>query len=250
MRYLLVLLLILHTIGCDSDPITEPVTETPPQMNNPPATPVSPDTPMPAPPPVAPPNTPEEAPPTASEIESQWGDGTDVNLAPPPTVIEPGRARRRMNLDQLESAFQSVSGGLNWTEQQGGNQVSLFRTLSATLGKPDYIQTTTEVLEPTALFQKFLDDAARQVCEKMVSRDMERPGDAILVRDEAGEVTVDEHLQMLLLRFHQRDLGAGSADLGQWRWLYDSVVFMTDSPAERWNTVCVALFTHPDFYTY
>jgi hypothetical protein len=155
-----------------------------------------------------------------------------------------------MNLDQLESAFMEVSGGLTWTEPRNGGEVSLFQELSATLGKPDFIQITTEVLEPTALFQKFLDDAARQVCQKMVLRDTERPSDALLVTRASDSAAVDAHLRHLILRFHSRVLAADSRDLAQWRWLFDSLTRMTDGPAQSWHGICVALFTHPDFYTY
>ena len=191
-----------------------------------------------------------EAPPSANPVESGWGDGQEANLQPPPVVVEPSRERRRMNLDQLENAFLMVSGGLNWTEPRGNGEVSLFQELAATLGKPDFIQTTREVLEPTALFQKFLDDAARQVCQKMVTRDSERPGSATLALWSEDPDRVREHLQGLVLHFHHRDLALDSADLAQWLWFYDSVVFMTESNLERWHAVCVALFTHPDFYTY
>ncbi len=252
MRFLLISLVIATGFGCDSDPVTQPASE---MMEQAPTTPSTQGTPpgqmeAPTPPQMETPQASAPADPVAAEVESNWGDPAEAALAFPPEIIEPGRVRRRMNLDQLENAFLSVSGGLNWTERQGQVDVSLFRALSATLGKPDYIQSTNEVLEPTALFQKFLDDAARQVCGKMIARDQERPAQSTMMLWDEDEDGIQEHLQALILRFHQRDLGAESADLAQWRWLYDSVVFMTDSRAERWNTVCVALFTHPDFYTY
>ena len=81
------------------------------------------------------------------------------------------RPRRRMNIDQLRTAFEQVSGGISWTERSGRNEVNLFETLSSTLGKPDFAQTTDEELEPTILFQKFLGDAARSVCFKMLDAD-------------------------------------------------------------------------------
>jgi hypothetical protein len=198
------------------------------------------------------PNTEPNQPrtPAARATDGHWSPGQDVVLRRPP-VIEPAiRARRRMNLDQLEAAFLQVSDGLNWTERRGNNDVSLFRELSATLGKPDYIQITTEILEPTALFQKFLDDAARQVCQKMVTRDAEQASNALVRIDGTDAAVVSEHLRDLILRFHGRLLAEDSRDLAQWQWLYDSIVRMTEIPEAPWNAVCVALFTHPDFYTY
>tara|TARA_B100001093_G_scaffold385297_1_gene371139 strand:+ start:365 stop:835 length:471 start_codon:yes stop_codon:yes gene_type:complete len=156
-----------------------------------------------------------------------------------------------MNLDQLESAFLRVSNDLNWTERANGVDVSLFQTLSATLGKPDFIQVTTEALDPTALFQKFLDDAARQVCQKMVARDSERnEANPSLLLDRLADTTIDAHLSNLVLRFHNRQLDEDSNDLAQWRWFVDSLRHVAESDEQIWHAVCVALFTHPDFYTY
>ena len=251
MNRVLTCLLILWCFGCAEESVSEPASErTPPSPMNestPPSMPVSPPA---TPAPEMPEAEGRNPTPTAEQMPSGWSPAQEVELTHPPVIVEPGRARRRMNLDQLESAFLQTSRGLNWTEMQGGREVSLFQSLSVTLGKPDYIQTTTEVLEPTTLFQKFLDDAARQVCGKMIARDLERPSEALVMNWSEDGASLNAHLQALLLHFHNRDLADDSPDLAQWRWLYDSLIFMTDAPAERWSAVCVALFTHPDFYTY
>ena len=251
MKYIATIL-ILALWGCESSS-TEDAPTLPDPMNQPPPA-QRPSTPMEMPPRMGTHETePEREPapmPSARAVDGHWSGPQGAELSPE-IVIEPdSRARRRMNLDQLENSFLRVSDGLNWTEGTGANERSLFQTLSATLGKPDYVQITTEVLEPTALFQKFLGDAARQVCAKMVERDEERPSEATTVLYSEDSEAVDEHLQALILKFHSRELGPESRDLAQWRWLLDSVVFMTDTPAERWNAICVALFIHPDFYSY
>ncbi len=190
--------------------------------------------------------------PEVTTVDGHWGPSTGVGLRVPTAVVEPGRSRRRMNLDQLESAFLRVSDGLNWTERRNGQDVSLFATLSATLGKPDFIQVTSEVLEPTALFQKFLDDAARQVCLKMVQRDGEQTNEngRVLLRNRQSDDTVQDHLITLVRRFHNRVLDDQSNDLAQWRWFVDSLNHVAENDQQVWHAVCVALFTHPDFYTY
>ena len=182
-------------------------------------------------------------------VGASWSGETNVDLYEPPAFEAPYRSRRRMNIDQLEAAFLRVSDGLNWTERRNGQDESLFRILSVTLGKPDFIQTTNEVLEPTALFQKFLDDAARQVCAKMIDRDRS-PGTPILVPRALEQEMVNDHLANLVLRFHNRVLSPDSKDLAQWRWLYDTVSAVEDNQYTRWATVCTALFTHPDFYSF
>lgn len=176
---------------------------------------------------------------------------------PPEVVVPPSRGRRRMTVDQIDAAVQRVSGGIAWTD--GRTETSLFQTLSKTLGKPDYIQITTEALDPSALFQKFLDDAARSVCARIVARDLETPdtADRVLLRHVSrvdtlvsNTAAVDDNLQYLLQRWHGRVAEIGSPQLAGWRWLFESATFVSGEPLDGWNAVCVGLFVSPDFYTY
>lgn len=175
----------------------------------------------------------------------------------PPPEVEP-RSRRRMDLDQLDAAIRQVSGGIGWTEQRGNTQVNLFVELSATLGKPDFVQRTEEDLVPGAMFQKFLDDAARSVCQELVRQDVDRPRDQrTFFLEAAPEDTltmepeaVKKNLQALLLRFHGQRLADGDARLEPWTWLFQRAEHTGVAPALAWRAVCVALITHPDFYTY
>lgn len=184
------------------------------------------------------------------------GDPIAVGLVPPVEVQ--ARPRRRMNLDQLAQAMRQVSGGIGWTEDRGGRDVDLFVELSATLGKPDYLQVVSEDLEPSALFLKFLDDAARSVCGRMMLQDLAaRPdADRMIFRlvepgdSSASDAEIDANLAYLVQRFHGRVLPPSAARVQAWRWLYDSVVHITAEPNDGWNAVCVGLFTHVDFYSY
>lgn len=182
------------------------------------------------------------------------GDPVAVDLLPPVQVD--ARPRRRMNLDQLARAMTQVSGGIGWTELRGNNEVDLFEELSATLGKPDYVQVVSENLDPSALFLKFLDDAARSVCAKMIVADMGvAAADRTIFkhvepREASTDDAVDANLAWMVKRFHSRDLPPQSPRVQSWRWLYDSVVHITAEPIDGWNAVCVGLFTHVDFYSY
>ena len=194
---------------------------------------------------------------------SNTGNGTnrDVVLSPEESVTEtsatatedpstpvwaaqtPQRIRKRMNVDQLSRAINQVSGGLNWRQNNDDN---LLETLSLTLGKPDYLEVTNEDLGAGVLFMKFLEDAAGNVCTQMVTRDLEEGSDFLV----ASTDDIDTQLTRLLQSFHSRQLNEGHPDLKQWRWLYDSALRISDEATEAWRTVCVALFRHPDFYTY
>ena len=178
------------------------------------------------------------------------------------------RPLRRMNIDQLQNAISRVSNGMGWTERLNGRDVNLFQELASTLGKPDYAFATEEDLEATVLFQKFLDDAARSVCNKMLLADLDAieaqtNGDAVdhdpllLVHVspedsmDTSEDAVNANLQTLLKRFHGRVVVDSDAPMmHHWQWLYRTGTFVTQSPAEAWLGVCVGLFTHPHFYMY
>ena len=146
-------------------------------------------------------------------------------------------------------------GGIGWTELRGAVEIDLFVDLASTLGKPDFVTTTYEVLEVTPTFQKFMSDAARSVCDRRLAADLAAPPEArILLRHfdvaDIDPAHVDENLVALLRHFHSRALEPGSPALEPWRWLFRSGLHLTRDPAEAWRTVCVGLLTHPDFFTY
>lgn len=174
--------------------------------------------------------------------------------------VPEGRSLRRMDIDQLKASIEQVTGGIGWSELQPDADpadVDLFRALSLTLGKPDYLDVTTEDLVPGLLFQKFLDDAAKSACQKLIVREQAQAAggrvfvrhtefDATLASDPAG---FDLTIRGALLRFHGRAHPEGDPRLGPWLDLQDRVSQIA-GPAEGWRAVCVALITHPDFYSY
>jgi len=188
------------------------------------------------------------------------GDETVTPVRDEPRVEPPSRSRRRMDLDQLSASLRRATGGLGWTETRNGTEVDLFVDLSATLGKPDFIQNTIEDLEPSALFLKFLDDAARSTCNRLLTREMasdQEDGQRTFFVHATPQDTVDhqpehveENLRGLLLRFHGRKVAAGAADVQPWMWLMQSTYHLRQDPVASWRAVCVGLINHPDFYTY
>ncbi len=185
--------------------------------------------------------------------------GADGELVPgAPASDEGTRDRRRMDLAQLNASIRQVTGGVGWTEfDSQGNEIDLFEELSATLGEPDWINRTTEDLEPSLIFEKFLGDAARDVCSTTVGRELALPNQPRVIMVHAGEETtwaedpaaIEENLAYLLLRFHGRKVAPGDARLDPWRWLFESAEHTGSSPARAWTAVCVALIQHPDFHT-
>lgn len=161
------------------------------------------------------------------------------------------RPRRRMNIDQVDAAVRRATGGIGW--DVGGK--SRFAELAATLGKPDYRQVVQEDLSPTPVFQKFLGDAARFVCTNLVNKELEsEPDNRVLIKyaapDETEGPAIDENLQYLLLRYHGNDVTVDAPEMERWRWLFSSVIHLTQDPSQAWRAVCVALISHPEFFSY
>lgn len=189
------------------------------------------------------------------ELPSDFGEPGHVDLG-----TGPARARHRMDVDQLdESLF--VATGLRW-EVSGTNQLTRFRS---TLGVPNFATSTHEDLDVSPLFLKFVDDAARSICTRLL--DAETAAGAtdhvflvhadVEARLPADQAAIDENLAMLLARFHGRVVEPGSEELDPWRSLWSSSLALTrdatsgeDDAEVAWRTVCVALIDHPDFHTY
>lgn len=180
----------------------------------------------------------------------------DATLLP---FVEPmRRARQRMTIPQLSDSLSAVTGGIGWTELRGGVEEDLFEVFAASLGVPDYVEATREDRSASALFHKFLDEAARFACSELMVRETSgEPYDAKLMVHVSATDTVssapeavDANLRYLLLRYHGRKLSEGSAALTPWRWLFESISHVTDEPAIAWRGVCIALVSHPDFYSY
>jgi len=176
------------------------------------------------------------------------------NLSPDTPAPEPGvRNRQRLDLDQLDRALEDATG-FRWTA--GDTDQGMLDTLAATLGKPDYVQTTMEDLTPSLLFHKFLDDAGRSVCTRLITAEAERAPEErifLVAVDPASPLEdatgVDETLANALLRFHGRHAATDDPRLDVWRWLLDNTP-ASDDPLLPWTNVCVGLITHPDFYAY
>lgn len=190
-----------------------------------------------------------------------WGCGMpEVSVSPAESVsvapAQMSRERRRMNIDQLQASIASVTGGLSWHEEVDGVDTDLFSHLSVTLGKPDYLASTEEELVPGLLFQKFLEDASQSVCSELIALEQGRgESDRIFLvyadfDDPPGGANVADNMRHALLRFHGRDVMADDASLEPWLTLHADALAVSGQPTTAWQVVCIALLTHPDFYSF
>jgi hypothetical protein len=194
-----------------------------------------------------------EAPPDAPTPDV--GEFTPVEGGDIAEEGQAGRDFRRMDIDQLSASIERITGHA-WTREDRGEQIDRFEELGPTLGVPDYIEVVSDPLSPSLLFQKFLDDAALDVCPKLVQDDLERmDGTRWLIRHVDPDNTADspemQHtLQDALLRFHGKAVADDSQELAEWAFLMRSLNEVASEPQTRWESLCVALITHPDFYLY
>ncbi len=255
-RYMILLVGGLFLLGFGCADLGDEQQVRPQNTPEAPANPEPGTTPVVNPTPEQPVGDPGYFPTVESHPAGQDEVGTaDLTPAPEPPE-EPYRSRKRMDVDQLDAAMQVVAGGILWSDD--GDEDSDFQELAATLGVPDYAIVTQEVLDPSALFQKFLSDAARSVCGDVLEAELSglliqpvlfvhvNPTDTL----ETALEQVNANIQDMLLRFHGRHVEIDSPALAQWRWLFHTVSQLEQDPALGWRAVCVALFTHPEFFTY
>jgi len=186
----------------------------------------------------------------------------------PPVPGEPASRRtNRVSIAQLKRTFPIVFGDnaagqpITWTVPLGGRQENGFDVFAGALGVPDYSVNTDEALDPSPLYLKFVDDAARDACGKALIADYarsERSARTLLRHVELGaaETGVLENLKYLKLRFH--GVKATDADVQSLKALFTNVVRAAAAGAnpteahtrEGWRAVCVALATAPEFHLY
>ena len=169
----------------------------------------------------------------------------DFELSEDTTVV--ARRRVRMNVDQLNQSMQQITG----VEWKSGNTV-LWDRYSSTLGVPDFEERTSEDLEGSVIFQKFLQDAATYTCNSWIENESEDGDGYFYVVTQEGQTSsvLKAHIGHLRYLIHGISSGEEDAfDESVWD-LYQLVYQRTENSVSAWQTVCVAMFTHPNFYTY
>ena len=206
-------LLLLLAVGCRAEKVDEPVD------------------------PVTEPSS-EEA---STVDETVVGEGA---LEPEDTLE--ARQRIRMNVDQLSTSMAHITG-VEWMD---GNQ-NLWDEYSTTLGVPNYQETVSEDLSANVIFQKFLQDAATYSCQAWIEHDGYAGPYAFFedAYDEGDMNTVQGNLVYLRKVVHGH-FSEEDPMLHSLEDLHALVYQRTQDHEMTWKTVCVALFTHPDFYTY
>ncbi len=213
-----------------------------------------------------------------SETSGPVLNETPIGTAPPTDhpPIDPAKkpvtsaVSQRISVAQLRGAFPVILGtdvnGKDITWMSGSTPA--LDKMADVLGEADYAFVTQDNRAPSALYLKFMDDAARDVCDRALKADAARPQatDRVLLRYVGPTDTVttnaagvDQNLGYLTLRFHGIKVKDGdAARLAPLRKVFsDSVTAAAAGQSvtaahvtEGWRAVCVGLVTAPEFHLY
>ena len=152
------------------------------------------------------------------------------------------RQIKRMSIAQVRDSMEQISG-IRW----GSSSRSNWDVYSDTLGVADYQSRVKSDRSPSVMFQKFLDDAAVETCSEWIGQ-----SDSSFFSIDR-ESTAREDVQTNIL--HARWLIQGKIKthvpiVDDYSELFFTVFQRTDSPNLAWQSICVAAFTHPDFFMY
>ena len=190
---------------------------------------------------------------------------------PPPSGPTSAHVRR-LTLPQVQASFAQILGNdvngnpVNW--MVSGSQ-SGFDRYGGALANADFLGITEDGLEPSALYAKFMGDAARDACNRALAADAQRSEMSERVMTRFVERTdtvaknpegIDQNLRYLKLRFHGVKLPDGEVDrIAALRTLFDTAVQKASGGSANpsanqvrvgWHAVCVALLTDPEFHLY
>jgi hypothetical protein len=204
---------------------------------------------------------PWEHPSVGADSEQQ---SLPVDLAGGP-LPPPSRGVRRMTIDTLQAAMTKVAGTdvygapIEW-KYNGKNGFS-DAAFGKALGRPDFQASTDEAGVSSALYLKFVGDAARDICSQMAKNDQLRKDPearALFPRapfdGTATDLQITENLQYVVLRFLGLRVAADDPMIAGLRGVYDAGVASAvpgaqiTPAAEGWRGVCVALFESPLFH--
>ena len=189
---------------------------------------------------------PADAPTAPSDVppDARQDDLGGVDLPEDEPIA--ARQLKRMTIAQVRDSMERITGGVAW----GDPEESKWDRYADTLGVADYQLRMEADRTPSVMFQKFLDDAATETCVAWV----EGEGDHAFFAGEVPEPTDRAALVSQVSALRWAIQGRPRTDRAV---VVDDVVTLFTTVHQRtgdstlaWQTVCVALFTHPDFFLY
>jgi len=187
--------------------------------------------------PPSPPEPPVELP-EVSVID--WG-----SVEEPPDPPTHTRQLKRMTVAQVRDSMERITDGISWIDDRDSN----WDVYAETLGVADYQLRVESDLSPSVMFQKFLDDAAGATCAEWIEMDGSQFHS---IDDPSSTERADLRTNIAGLRWKIQGKSRDSVDpiIDDYETLFVKVHQRTESTDTAWSTVCVAMFTHPDFFMY
>jgi len=168
-----------------------------------------------------------------------------------------------MTVQQLANSV-PVTAGRNMSWKYLDTEQDLFEYLARTLGSPDFTRVTNEPALPDALYVKFMNDLALNVCRQMREADEVESDETartlvrFAARDDHEDVdAVYDNLRYLNLRFFGERVEADdTATVAPLKVVFDiaaqeAAANNSDTVAlDAWQAVCVAMHRSPAFHIY
>ena len=179
--------------------------------------------------------------PTLPEVgEMEVGEGEIT-----PSGAINARILKRMTVPQVRDSMVRISGGVHWGDEDESN----WDAYAETLGVADYQLRVENDRSPSVMFQKFLDDAATASCLGWI----QAPDTTFFSAEDPTSVErADLVANIVGLRWQIQGKAKDSTALivADYEALFVKTHQRTESLDAAWQTVCVAMFTHPDFFMY
>ena len=186
-----------------------------------------------------PPETASEALPSVEETVVGEGEGNTSD------EVKPTRQLKRMTISQIRDSMERISGGISW----GSETESKWDEYASTLGVADYQLRVETDRSPSTMFQKFLDDAAVETCWGWMQAESSSFF-TIADAQSTERAEVQQNIVDLRWQIQGKVQEPNVRIVDDYESLFFKVHQRTDSTDLSWQAVCVALFTHPDFFMY
>lgn len=183
--------------------------------------------------------------PTEDPLPGAHEDDLGGVHTPEPEGVR-ARQLKRMTIPQLRDSMERITGGVAW----GDPDDSEWDANADTLGVADYQLRVQSDRTPSVMFQKLLDDAATETCAGWLAGEGDVDFFAGEPPDPADRAALVAQVAALRRAIQGRPMDDDSAVVDDAVELFTMVHQRTEDPTAAWQTVCVALFTHPDFFLY
>ena len=187
----------------------------------------------------------EPTPEPPSEVLPEVSESELGEVIIEPSEALPRRQLKRMTVAQARDSMMQISGHIPWGDEDESN----WDVYADTLGVADYQLRVESDRSASVMFQKFLDDAATATCAGWVTA---TSSSFFSIDDPTSIQRADVRANIVGLRWQVQGKAKDDSALiiDDYEQLFFTAHERAASVEIAWTTVCVAMFTHPDFFMY